>query len=689
MSTKFRCLGPLEVWDGDRWVSPSGGRARSVLAALIVKARQNVSVDYLVYDLWGDNPPSTCRTLIRGHVLALRRIIRGEASHVIQYRAGGYQLNVDRDAVDASNFEDLCDEGLILRDNRNSTRASVLLKKALSLWRGPVMADVPVTPSICTYTDALNERRLAALQWRIEDDLDGGQPDQHITELVGLVAEHPFREGFAALLMRALLQAGRDSEALKFYARHQRRLREDLGVDPGPELRRLHQEILISERRPDPRTTASPHLTYLRRSLSDGFTPAQMPASPADFTGRREEIDRLTEILATHDREALTTVAVSGLAGVGKTTLAVHLGHRLGERYPDGQLYADLTTGASSGLVLGQFLRALGVAATSIPESLAERVQLYRSLLANRQVLVLVDNAKTEKQVRALLPGSSECAVVVTSRRRLLGLEAARFVDLDVLDPDSAVDLFTKIVSSGRVTREPGPAKEIVELCGRLPLAIRVAGVRVTARPERRLAAFAEELRDESSRLTQLKVGDLDVRATMVRSYADLHEPQRRLFRLLGLLDVPHFPYQTASALTGMPDHVCREWLFSLVNAHLIDEICPASCEQPRYRMPELIRIFARHQAELEDDVRTQLSALARAFGGWMLLMDDADTWSPCHITAALPPPHTDSVPTWTHGSKATPNCRTWNSTLPWRNSAPAEPESKTPSVPLPRPHSP
>ncbi|WP_283135908.1 AfsR/SARP family transcriptional regulator [Rhizohabitans arisaemae] len=562
-----------------------------------MKARRNVSVDYLVYELWGDKPPPTCRTLIRGHVLALRRLIPAGASEVIQYRAGGYQLNVERDAVDASQFEDLYDEAFIMRGNSNSTGASILFKEALSLWRGPVFANVPVTSQTATYADTLNERRLATLQLRIEEDLEHGQPEHLVTELVGLVAEHPFREGFAALLMRALLMAERHSEALKFYARHQRRLREDLGADPGPELRRLHQRLLAEERRPASQPPLPPGPTQPRRSLHEGLVPAQTPPAPADFTGRVREIDHLTEVLAAQDRPTLTTVAISGLAGVGKTTLAIHLAHRLKERYPDGQLYTDFTPGTTPGMVLGQFLRALGVAPASIPEPLAERTPLYRSLLADRRVLVVVDNAKTEKQVRALLPGSAGCAVVVTSRRRLLGLEAARFIDLEVLEPDSAVELFANIVSPERVEREPTHAQEIVELCGRLPLAVRIAGVRVAARPERRLAAFAAELRDETSRLDHLKAGDLDVRASIVRSYVDLHHAQRRLFQLLGLLDVPHFPAQTAAALTGMPDQVSRELLFALVNAHLVDEICPASCGQTRYRMPELIRIFARHRA--------------------------------------------------------------------------------------------
>ncbi|WP_248960808.1 AfsR/SARP family transcriptional regulator [Sphaerisporangium perillae] len=621
---RFRCLGPLEVWDGERWVPPSGRKVRGVLAALLVRAGQNVSTDYLVQELWGEAPPSSCRTLVRGYVLSLRRLLNDRDADVLRYRDGGYRLNVERDAVDAACFEDLCDEAGRLRARGDPAGAAKPVRRALSLWRGPVMADVPVTSSLATYADVLGERRLAALEWRMEADLEEGRAEDLVKELVSLVAEHPFREGFAVLLMRAMHLSGRRSEALKFFADHRRRLRDDLGVGPGPELGRVHQEVLVDERRP-----AAPNQRQ---------GPVQTPPCLADFTGRQKEIEHWTAVLAADGPRALRTVAISGRAGVGKTTLAVHLAHGLREGYPDGQLCADFTGQTAPAAVLGQFLRALGVPGPSVPETLPERVQLYRSLLADRRVLVLVDNADAEAQVRALQPGSAGCAVVVTSRKRLLGLESASFVDLDVLEPGAALDLFAKIVTAGRVEQEPESALEIVELCGRLPLAVRIAGARVTARPGWRLSAFAAELRDEASRLDRLRAGDLDVKAAIGTSYAGLDEPQRRLFRLLGLLDAPDFPGWAAAALTGTSERVADEWLFGLVDARLVDEIGPDLAGRARFRLHELIRIFARHRAETEDDAAGGREALCRAFGGWLLLAEEADARLPARTLAALHP---------------------------------------------------
>ncbi|MGW4638678.1 AfsR/SARP family transcriptional regulator [Sphaerisporangium sp. NPDC004334] len=707
---RFRCLGPLEVWDGERWASPSGGKARAALAALIVRAGRHTPADHLVQDLWGDAPPASCRTLVRGYVLALRRLLGDRGAEVIQYRNGGYRLNAGREAIDAACFEDLCDEAGRLRARGELGRAHQVVEQALSLWRGPVMEDVPVTSSVATYADILGERRLTALEWRIEGDLRGGRAEGLVEELVSLVAEQPFREGLAVQLMRALHLSGRRPEALRFFAGHQRRLREDLGVGPGPELRRAHEEILLDERprlpgrppvsgagRHRPGTPADSSVRAAPTAPQEDSTaldtgahagagqgadahrdsgagrradahrdtgagrgtdappgeeaaggerprrqgagvPMQTPACPADFTGREELVERWTTALAAEGPRALRTLAISGRAGVGKTTLAVHLAHRLRDDYPDGQLWADFSGDVTPVTVLGQILRSLGVPGPSVPEPLDERVLLYRSLLAGRRVLVLVDNADAEPQIRALQPGSAGCAVVATSRRRLLGLASASFVDLDVLGPDAAMDLLSKIVTDGRVQREPAAALEIAELCGRLPLAVRIAGARATARPSWPLSAFAAELRDETSRLDRLKAGDLDVKAAIGASYAGLDEPHRRLFRLLGLLDAPDFPQWAAAALTGAPQRLAQDRLYALAEARLVDEVGPDAAGRARFRLHDLIRIFARHRAETEDDAATRRAALTRALGGWLLLAEEADARLPARTVAELRP---------------------------------------------------
>ncbi|MFF5205552.1 BTAD domain-containing putative transcriptional regulator [Streptosporangium sp. NPDC000396] len=618
---RIRSLGPLEILREGCWVSPSGFKARGVLAALLVNARLNVSTDDLVYELWGDEPPSSGRTLIRGYILSLRRLL---GDSVIRQRAGGYCLDIAPEAVDACRFERLSDEGRRHHGRGEAEQSSLLLSQALSLWRGRVLADVRETALVAAYAERLGERRLITLEARIDSDLAQGRQSGLVEELRGLVAEHPFREGFTVLLMKTLHAAGRRAEALQVFADHRRCLTEELGLEPGPESQRVHQAVLACE----PQVSAALAPVTPR--------PAQTPPDVVDFTGRDKEIAHWSDMLASGDHPALRTLALSGRAGVGKTSLSVHLAHRLRPVYPDGQLYAAFTAHTTPATVLGQFLRALGVPGSAIPEPLAERTHLYRSLLADRRVLVLLDNADSEAQVRALQPGSAGCTVVVTSRKRLLGLESAYFADLDVLEPDPAVNLLAKIVTAERVAREPEAALEIVELCGRLPLAVRIVGARATARPQSRLSAFAAELRDEASRLHRLKAGDLDVEAAIATSYLGLDQPRRHLLRLLGLLEVPSFPAWAAAALADVSERSAQESLLSLVDARLVDEVGTGPEGRARFRLHELIRIFARGRAEAEEDAGARLAALSRAFGGWLFLAEEAGARLPARTLAPL-----------------------------------------------------
>jgi tetratricopeptide (TPR) repeat protein/transcriptional regulator with XRE-family HTH domain len=364
----------------------------------------------------------------------------------------------------------------------------------------------------------------------------------------------------------------------------------------------------------------------------EGTVPCLLPPSVTDFTGREAEVAEVLELLATEGLDGANAVVVSAVAGkpgVGKTTLAVYVAHRLRSEFPDGQLYVNLQGAQAQpldpGAVLARFLRALGMDGSSIPGGLEERAERYRMLLADRRVLVVLDNAAAEAQVRPLLPGSPTCRVVVTSRARLTGLEGAHRLDLEVLAPRAGVELLGRVAGPVRVAAEPEAAAAIVGYCGRLPLAIRVAGARLAARPAWSLARLAERLADEHQRLDELAAGDLEVRASIALSYRALPTQQQRAFRRLGLLEVPDLPAWVAAALLDLHPSRGEELVDGLVDAQLLEVVGEDAAGQLRYRFHDLLRVYARECAAAEDPNRHQDAALARAFGGWLALAEAAD----------------------------------------------------------------
>ena len=586
----YRLLGPFEVWTGDSWQAVRGAKARSLLAVLLINANQNVPVERLIAELWPADPPRSAGTLVRGYVLGLRRVIGDAAGAVLTTQVRGYRLSSDRAELDANRFEDLLAEGRAALAADEPATASRVLAGALQLWRGAPLADVPLTPAATAHADRLAERRLDALEvWAEAQLAQAGPvpPDGLIGRLRELVALHPFRERFAAQLMRALQAAGRRAEALEAYAGTRRHLVEELGVDPGPELVRVHQQVLTAGPGPAPAPAPAP----------PGPVPVQTPPDIADFTGRDKATHECLAVLTGPAPAALPVLVLSGPGGVGKSALAIHLAHRLAPAYPDGQLYADLAPGpgrvVEPGHVLGQFLRALGVPAAAVPAGTADRAALYRSRLRDRRVLVVLDNATGETQVRALRPGSATCAVLITSRSRLAGLEGTSVVELAAFEPAESLELFRRIAGAEPAEREPGPAAAIVRLCGHLPLAVRVAAARAGRRP---LSRLAEALGDDRRRLDQLRIGDLGVRASIAAGYRTLAERPRRLFRRLGLLDGAGFTERTAEAVAGLAGPDFEAALEALVDARLVDAI-----GQSRYRLPDLVRLFARERAAAEE----------------------------------------------------------------------------------------
>lgn len=605
----FEILGPLRARQGQQPVQLSAPMPRMLLGVLLTRANTPVPVDLLVDALWaGERDPRAAKKL-QLHVHRLRRVL-GDPGR-IRFDNGGYTLRVDSGELDAERFESALADST---DIKEPARAVGVLRTALQLWRGDPFGDITDLPLLRAEADRLTERRLAGLAALYRAELACGHANAIIPELAELAARHPMREQLQGLLMTALYQAGRQAEALEVYHRTRSALVEQLGLEPGNELQRLERAILTG----DP---------MLQAPTAPFITPAQLPADITDFTGRRVQLATVAHLAAAADRVATVLVAITGKAGVGKTTLAVRAAHRLRTHYPDGQLFVDLRAQAhplTPAEVLARFLRSLGVDRMAIPDDGEERAALYRSRLADRRLLIVLDNAECEAQLRPLLPGTPGCAVLITSRTRLAGLTGARLVDLDVFEVDQAVELLARLAGPRRVATEPAAAKEIVRLCGFLPLALRIAGARLGSRRHWPLSRLEADLVDEQHRLDKLRLGDLDVRASLALSYHSLDVTAQRAFRLLGLLEVRDFAPWVAAAMLNVSQWRAEELVDSLVDMHLLDVAGHGASGQLRYRFHDLLRAYAREVATAQETEADRRTALDRAFGGWLALAERA-----------------------------------------------------------------
>ncbi|WP_460956646.1 AfsR/SARP family transcriptional regulator [Parasphingorhabdus pacifica] len=597
-------LGPLEVLV-DGAPQPLGSAStRSVLACLLLEPNQVVSMDRLIDTLWGESPPATARTILHGYISRLRKLFAdcagagGDEGHPqIVTRSPGYLLRVDGDRVDAHRARSLVNHAHGLEP----AERSAVLAEAIALWRGPVLSDVPSGLLHRMVVPNLDELRLVALEERVDADLELGRHQQLLVELSTLVDQNPLRERLIAQLMLAGYRAGHRADVqARFHAARQR-LADELGIDPGPELRGLYERML----RDDESLLAPAPAEPEQDSVPDGGfarpVPAELPPAPAGFVGRSREISALDRMLDERERGSANLLAVlTGTAGVGKSALAVVWSRRVAQWFPDGQLYASLRgfdserAPLSPGEALTSMLKTLGVAADAIPIDLDDRTALYRSLLAQRRVLVLLDNARDSEQVRPLLPGSSESLVVVTSRRRLDGLvvrSGARVLPMETLPTETALELLDRAGSPGRSASEPAAARELAELCGGLPLALRIAAARLAANPARGVSDLVDELHDESNRLHAFDIDDADtsVRRAFDISYRSLHPTQAATFRLLGLVPGHTFTVHAVAALCDTDQATARRRLRALALAHLVTEP-----ESDRFGMHDLLRLYAR-----------------------------------------------------------------------------------------------
>jgi DNA-binding SARP family transcriptional activator/Tfp pilus assembly protein PilF len=684
---KFRLLGPLEVRAGDEWRGIGAPKWRAVLATLLINPGQVVSTDTLISAVWGEAAPAKAANLISIYVLRLRRLLSDSDSSILVTRAPGYLLRVDPREVDAQLFEAMVRDGRRALAANDPERAAGHLAEALALWHGSALADVPRTQLIEAEADRLDELKLGAAELRITAELDCGGHAQVVPELRRLLTDHPLREGLWLLLMKALDGSGRHAEALDVYSQARQAISDELGVDPGAELRRFYADLLAQDAatssgpagppagliaagtiaaatpaQPEPRTSAprraetaaaqpdekqaAPPLAA--RSSRPAQRPAQLPTDIADFTGREDQVKHLSEILATtpeDDSGAVRVALVAGYGGLGKTSLAVHAAHRVRPHFPDGQLYVDLLGATAHPLpsadVLARFLRDLGVDGKDVPIDEAERAARYRTVLAGRRILVVLDNARDAAQVRPLLPGSGSCAVLVTTRSRMPDLARTKLVDLNVLDDDEALTLFTKVVGDERAAAEPEATAELLEVCGGLPLAIRICAARLATRSGWTIRSMANRLRDEHRRLDELTAGDLAVRASFEVSFASLPAPPRGIspagaFRLLGLWHGPTISTVAAAALFGCTEDDAADALELLVDAHLLESVAP-----DRYKFHDLLRVYASERAVADLPEERRNAETARLLEWYMRTAENAgQVVTPHAYTIPLDPPH-------------------------------------------------
>ncbi|WP_188984229.1 AfsR/SARP family transcriptional regulator [Saccharopolyspora thermophila] len=589
---EFRLLGPLEMLV-DGHPRPLGrAPARALLACLLLEPNQVVPMDRLIDTLWEHDPPASARTMIQGYVSRLRRLFADSAPDgpEIITRSPGYLLRVDSDRIDVHRARALINHAHELEPAERSR----VLAEALALWRGPVLADIAHSRLYRMVAPSLEELRLLALEERVAADLELGRHHQLVLELSTLVDRHPLRERLTGQLMLASYRAGHRAEAQARYHALRHRLSTELGIDPGPELRELYEQLLRDDpalRFPQPRPEP-----VAKRPI-----PAELPPVPAGFVGRHRELAALDRMLAERERGSSLLAVVTGTAGVGKSALAVTWAHRVEQHFPDGQLYASLRgfdperEPLTPGEVLTSMLKTLGVAADAIPVELDDRTALYRSLLAKRRVLVLLDDARDSDQVRPLLPGSSESLVLVTSRRRLDGLvvrSGARVLPLETLPTEAAIELLDRAGVPGKSASEPAAAAELAQLCGGLPLALRIAAARLAANPARCVSDLVDELTDEQNRLHALDIDDADtsVRRAFDISYRNLHAVHADTFRRLGLVPGHTFTAHAVAALCDTDPPSAQRRLRALALAHLVTEPEPG-----RFGMHDLLRVYARN----------------------------------------------------------------------------------------------
>jgi DNA-binding SARP family transcriptional activator len=622
----FRILGPIEIAVGPQRLKVGGTRQLIAVATLLISANRVVIMDRLLEAIYGEDLPPTCRSQAQISISSLRRLFASHSrEEVISTYAHGYVIKVDSGQLDSERFEELIAAARAARDSHQLDRAVASYRDALRLWRGPALEGID-SQLIRAAASRLDELRIATNEDRLMLELDLGRQHELVGELTELVGEFPLRERLRGQLMLALYRCGRTAEALQVYRQARQTMIDELGIEPGERLQHLEHAILTSDLALDP--PAVP----VKIQPAKLQVPSMLPADIADFTGRTDEIRQIDQHLIheekTPARLAVPVVVVVGKGGVGKTSIAVHASHGVASRFADGQLFADLhgwtPHSVSPMQVLERFLRALGVPGSQIPDGLDERAEIYRNLLADRKVLVVLDDALSESQVSPLLPGNGAAAVIVTSRSRLAGLAGAVHIEVNVFDADKSLDLLARIAGINRVQAQSEAAASVAERCGHLPLALRIAGARLAVRQHRSMQQLVERLEDETGRLDELRHGDMGIRSNISLTYDSASEQAKRLFRRLALLELPVFSGWVSAALLDQPLGYAEDLLGDLVSAQLIETTGTGCGVQSQYRFHELIRVFARERLAAEEPAAERKAALERALGALLYLAEQA-----------------------------------------------------------------
>ncbi|WP_266493860.1 BTAD domain-containing putative transcriptional regulator [Streptomyces sp. NBC_00878] len=677
---RFSLLGPLRAWRGTDELELGSPQQRAVLAMLLLRRGQAVGVADFVDGIWGAQPPEGAVPVLRTYISRLRKLLEperpsGQPSDLLVSIGDGYALRTGTLSSDLDDFGEAVAQAERRRATGDGQSAVRLLRTVLAAGEGTALAGVP-GPYAEAARDDLAERRLSALELALRIELEVGRHEALVPELLTLRDAHPLREAMSELLLIALYRCGRQAEALAVYTRTRRILVEELGIEPGPSLRAVHERILAGDPalgRPTPSGPAGGPVGGRAAPAGSGpeprpepdnpapvrgtgaVRPFQLPADPPLFAGRRAQLHCAKDLLPDGDGPPDTAVigVVDGMAGTGKTTIAVHWAHRIAHRFPDGCLYVNLRgfdpagSWLAPGDAIEMFLDALGVAPQSVPESLDAQAALYRSVLADRRVLIVLDNARDTEQVRPLLPGTPGSLVIVTSRSRLSGLIAghgAQLLTLDLLTAEESLELLTRRLGAARVGAEPEAANAIVDLCARLPLALAIVAARAAHHPAFRLADIVEGLRDDHGSLDAFSVGDdagTDIRAVFSWSYHALSPEAAGLFRRLTLHPGPDISAAAATALAGVPSREGRALLAELTGASLVIERAPG-----RFVFHDLLRAYGCELTTRHDSASERDAALLRMHDHYLHTAHHASAvLGPFRETVPVPPSRTGSGP--------------------------------------------
>jgi DNA-binding SARP family transcriptional activator len=629
MGLRFQLLGPVGAVSGDdAAIEVSGRKPRALLAVLALDAGRVVPVETLMNVLWGEDPPDSARAGVHSYVSTLRRAL---GDGVVVRRTAGYELAVPPENVDLFEFTARLTQARQALAAERFGAAATGLESALALWRGTPLGGVDGEWAE-RERDRLQQLKLGAVEDRVEAELRLGHGPRLIGELSTVVADHPLRERSRWQLMLALYQAGRQAEALDSYETARRLLIDELGIEPSPEFQAVHAQILRGEVPPPVLVDPVPAPAAVTTTAESRATPHQLPPDVLDFTGREDEIALLRGRLAATST-ATTVCVIAGKPGAGKSSLAVHVAHLVRDHYPDGQLYVNLRGVHAASLdaaeVLARFLRALDLPPAAIADTVEERADQFRTITADRRVLIVLDDAADERHIRQLLPGGAGCAVLVTSRRRLPALAGAVHVDLPVFPEAEATELLETLVGPARVAQDREAAADIVRLCGNLPLAVRITGARLAARPQWPLRLLATRLQERHQLLDELSAGDLEVRGGLLLSYEGLSETDRHALRLLGWLGTMEFASWFVAPLLDTTVAAADRVLERLADIYLLDTVAVDAAGSLRYQLHDLTRAFAKERAEAEEPLADAKAAVERVVGCAATMVDEATARMP------------------------------------------------------------